>query len=129
MTSTQRRRLDLWLQLGDLDQVAAAEGVQRSTVRASLRRVPRDELAAEGFTVSQIARLQGVSHQAVSQWLRHHGVSVAAEGEHRPGWQDERRRLLEAGCSVAEVAEAQGVTEAAVRRWARRHGVAMPRTR
>jgi len=128
MTSTQRRRLDLWLRLdGGMAAIAAAEGVVTRTVQATLRAIPRTELAAEGLTGADIAAIHGVSHQAVYAWARRHGIEltrrrrqVPPQGRRREGWQDERRRMLAEGATHEEVAAAQGVAADTIRRWVQR---------
>jgi len=126
MTSTQRRRLDLWPRLdGDFAAIATAEGVVTRT--ATLRAIPRTERVAEGLTGADIAAIHRVSHHTIYTWARRHGIELSQHRRHAPppdqcreGWQDERRRMLAEGATHQEVAAAQGVAIDTIRRWVQR---------
>jgi len=123
MTSTQRRRLDLWLAHGDMTAIAAAEGVTTRTVQSTLRAIPRTELVAEGLTATDIAAIHRVSHQAVYAWALRRGVDLPRHRRdvpRREGWQDERRRMLAEGATHEEIATVQGVAVDTIRRWVQR---------
>ena len=122
MTSTQRRRLDLWPRLdGDFAAIATAEGVVTRT--ATLRAIPRTERVAEGLTGADIAAIHRVSHQAVYAWALRRGVDLPRHRRdvpRREGWQDERRRMLAEGATHEEIATVQGVAVDTIRRWVQR---------
>lgn len=81
-------------------------------------------LEDEGKTRAEIARIAGVSRQAVSQRL------AAQRGHSRNVFRLDRRRaeeLVAAGCNDAEIARQLCVSVSAVNTWRREHIDATPR--
>jgi hypothetical protein len=76
----------------------------------------------QGHSVTEIARLAGVSRQTASTWIRRHGLASTAPSRGRPS-PSRLRALYRQSGSVAGVGKELGVTKGTAHRWLAEAGV------
>lgn len=91
------------------------------------RSIELRNLAAQGYTVSQVAIQWGVSRQRISQLAKQHNIDFSANSATKQYELDNVvwvRRYAAQGLTVHEVGATLGMTGQTIKIWAKRHGIA-----
>lgn len=95
--------------------------------KISQRKIELSNLAAQGYTVSQVASRWGLSKQRISQLAKQYKVDFSANSatlQHELNNIAWVRRYAAQGLSIHEVGATLGMTAQTIKIWAQRHGIA-----
>lgn len=81
-------------------------------------------LLAQGLSLAEIGRRNGLHESTVGYWVKKHGLKAAREQKHAAKGalaREQLETLVQAGATIAQIAEAVGRSKSTVRHWLREY--------